>query len=249
MSLIPDRNPHAFTGSEFMKHNMDVARYIREGNILQELLEGNIPDFLRKFCEVKITKGSNSITYLVMPDYLCIGSDDDYIRIPMNPLTAQQVANKYNCTLPTTKMVKDIYHNATNKLSAIPHGPPYDYTMMSSERFIWSNDKINNQMVNKDKLQLTAGHKKDVVLTDNLAPNNPNHRVAIFGWFNADGSIIQPLNPKSHEETYADYSHSIRMIARDVIVNGNPMQIDDVFNHPEYCNLVSDEGILIFKSY
>jgi hypothetical protein len=249
MTLIPDRNADAFSGSEFMNHNMNVPRNVREGNILQELLSGNIPNFLRNFCEVKITNGTNSITYLAMPDYLCIGSDDDYIRIPMNPLTAQQVANKYNCTLPTRKMVTDIYHHAINKLAAIPHGPPYDSTMMSSERYIWSNDKINAQIANKDKSQLTAGHKKDVVLTERLAPNNPNHRVAIFGWFNSDGSIIQQLNPKDHENTYADYAHGLRMIARDVMVNGNPMDIMEIFSHPEYCKLVSDEGILTFKSY
>lgn len=251
MFLIPDRQSSAVTGSQFCQNNLSNKVSERETNILTEFLAGNIPSFLRNFCEVKVTNGNNTIVYLTMPDYLSIGSDDDYVRMPMNPLTAQKIANQYNCTLPTKKIVDDIWKQADNKLPALPNGPPYDSSMLSTDRFIKQNNKINAQMVNKDKSKLTAGHKKDVVLTNKLAPNNPNHRVAIYGWFNSDGSVIQgPVpNASSHEDSYLDYSHGLRMIARDVMVNDNAMDISDVFSNAEYCKLISDEGILNFKSY
>ena len=111
------------------------------------------------------------------------------------------------------------------------------------------NNIINNQLIHLDYRQLTAGHKKDIVLTNKLAPNNPARRVAIYGWFNNDGSPIQGLNPADHDDLYEDYSHGVRMIANDVIINGNPMRIQDVFKDQILNKLVSDEGILAFTRY
>lgn len=103
--------------------------------------------------------------------------------------------------------------------------------------------------LNLDPHALTSGHKKDVVITNRLYPNNPNKRVAIYGWIQSNGQPIQGLNPVSHEDTYEDYSHGIRMISNDVIVNGNPMRMQDVFSDAKLWMLVSDEGPLTFQRY
>lgn len=248
-ALIPHRDPGASSGSMFIQENMNLGGATRETNILHEFLAGNVPDFLRKFIPVTVTIGSNSISYLVMADYLSIGLDTDYVRMPMNPHTAQAIATQYDCTLPTRKMVNDIWSHATNKLDPKPWGPPYDASMMATSRIAIQNEKIQAQLAGKDSTALTAGHKKDVVLTNRLSPNNPNKRVAIYGWIEANGQPIQQLNPVSHEDTYEDYSHGIRMIANDVIVNGNAMRIQDVFSDAKLSALISDEGILTFQRY
>jgi hypothetical protein len=183
-----------------------------------------------------------------MSDYLCLGQSD-YVRMPMNPHTAQKIADQYDCSLPTRKMVNDIWHASVNKLSPKPWGPPYDSSMMHTDRIGIHNGRIQNQLQGHDHTQLTSGHKKDVVLTNKLSPNNPNKRVAIYGWIQSNGQAIQQLNPKDHEDTYADYSHGVRLIANDVIVNGNPMRIKDVFSHPQLSALISDEGVLTFTKY
>ena len=51
--------------------------------------------------------------FWIMPDYLAIGADDDFVRIPMSPITAQSVADKFGCLLPTRKMVDEIYRPGT----------------------------------------------------------------------------------------------------------------------------------------
>lgn len=102
-NLIPIRNENFISGSQFIKNNLNIKDSIRESNILNEFLIGNIPDFLRQFKVVNVTLGNDSLSYLVMPDYLSIGSDSDYVRMPMSPLTAKIVANKYDCILPTKK--------------------------------------------------------------------------------------------------------------------------------------------------
>jgi hypothetical protein len=248
-ALIPNRDPGAITGSVFIQENMHLTGASRESNILHEFLAGNVPNFLRDFVGVELTVGSDTITYLVMADYLALGTDADYVRMPMNPHTAQAIADKYDCTLPTRKMVNDIWKLSVNKVAPLPWGPPYDATMMSTDRIGIHNGRIQEQLAGKDFKALLSGHKKDVVLTNKLYPSNPNKRVAIYGWIQLNGQAIQGLNPSSHEDTYADYSHGIRMIANDVIVNGNPMRMKDVFADPKLCALVSDEGVLKFTSY
>lgn len=248
-SLIPARDPGSVTGSTWIQENMNLMGAVRENNILQEFLHGNIPDFLRKFVAVAVTDGTNTITYLVMPDVLCIGSNEDYVRMPMNPHTAQSIANQFDCTLPTRKMANDIWKNAVNKLEPKPWGPPYDLDMEKTHRIGTHNSTINVQLAGKDATALTSGHKKDVVLTNKLYPNNPARRVAIYGWFQLNGEPIQGLNPVSHEDTYEDYSHGIRMIVNDVMVNGNPMRIQDVFADAKLSSLISDEGPLKFTKY
>lgn len=248
-SLIPNKNSNAVAGSEFIKNNMSLLGKDRENNIVNEFLNGNIPNFLRKFGAITINENENTLTYLVMTDYLSIGSDDDYVRIPMNPLSAQKIADKYDCTLPTRKMVHDIWKQSPNKLNPLPWGPPYDSSMMSTERILVHNSRIQAQLQNKDYTSLTSGHKKDVVLTNRLAPTNSSKKVAIYGWIKPDGIPIQGLNPSSHEDTYADYSHGIRLIANDAMLNGNLVRIQDIFKDSVLSSLLSDEGLLSFIKY
>lgn len=248
-SLIPTRDPGSVTGSAWIQANLDLGGEVRENNILQEFLHGNIPDFLRNFVGVTASDGTNSITYMVMPDVLCIGSNDDYVRMPMNPHTAQAIADKFDCTLPTKKMVDTIWSQAVNKVAPLPWGPPFDGDMLKTYRVGVHNGRIQAQLAGLDATALISGHKKDVVLTNRLYPGNPNKRVAIYGWIQLNGQAIQGLNPVSHEDTYEDYSHGLRMVANDCMVNGTSRRIQDVFADPSLSTLVSEEGVLKFTRY
>lgn len=248
-NLIPVRNPNSITGSQFIQNNINIKGNIREQNILNEFLSGNIPDFLRNFKAIDVISGNNILTFLTMSDYLSIGSNQDYVRMPMSPLTAQQIANKYDCSLPTRSMVNTIWKNSANKLNPKPWGPPYDQSMSDTYRYGVHNTTINNQLINKNYAELTSGHKKDVVLTNKLYPNNPNHKVAIYGWIQSNGTPIQGLNPSDHSSDYADYSHGIRLICNDVMVNNVPRRLIDIFHDSKLSSLISDEGILNFTKY
>ncbi len=249
MTLIALRQPNAVFGTEFINNNMNVNRSVRETNILKEFLDGNIPDFLRKFTQITVTDDNNTLTYLVSSDYISIGSDSDYVRMPMNPLTAQKIADQYDCSLPTRKMVIDIWKQSTYQLAPLPWGPPYDASMMSTNRIQIHNQRIQNQLVGKDISKLISGHKKDVVLSNKIAPNNPNKKVVIFGWIQSNGKPIQGLNYWSHEDTYEDYSHGIRLVANDAMLNHSPVRIQDIYNDATLSYLISDEGILTFVKY
>ena len=92
---IPLRNPDAMAGSAFMQYIMNMSFADRENAILQELLTGNIPYFIRDLTTIQTSSADangtmHTIEYRVMPIYLAIGSDSDFCRVPMGPITAQK---------------------------------------------------------------------------------------------------------------------------------------------------------------
>jgi len=105
---IPARNDQDLTGSQFAQYVSRMSPHERESAILDEILKGNIPEFLRKLVPVKLRSQLPSgkvleATIFVAPDYLAIGSDDDFLRIPMNLHTAAAIAERFGFLLPTKK--------------------------------------------------------------------------------------------------------------------------------------------------
>ena len=117
---LPPRPPAAPQGMEFARSIAALPLQQREEKILAEVMAGNVPPFLRTFVPVTVTTGTLTATYDVAPDYLAIGSDDDYFLTPLTPYTAQIIADRLGCSLPTRKMVDDIYASATVKLAPCP---------------------------------------------------------------------------------------------------------------------------------
>ncbi|UCF92491.1 MAG: hypothetical protein JSW39_30225 [Desulfobacterales bacterium] len=178
----------------------------RQTRALDELLRGNVPDFLRKLKPVHLSYRSpqgKTITALiwVTPDYLAIGSDEDFLRIPLSYPSAVAAAQAFDCVLPTRKMVDAIYKQATCHLEPdpLPPGPK----MRSSEYYLKHREMIRAQRKEAGCAlgELVAGHKKDIVLTNRL--NAKPGRIAIYGWHRKNGAPIQPLSTV-HGERYAD---------------------------------------------
>lgn len=240
---IPARPANAESGSSFMARTASMSQAQKNQAIVDAVTSGNIPGFLRQFRDVTVTRTingrSHTITYKVMPDYLAIGSDNDFVRAPMTPAAAQRIAESFGCILPTTKMVDDIYQNATTKLN--PQTMTPNNQMTSNQYFVDHNRMIETQRRSSGHSagQLIAGHKKDVVISNRLDANRG--KVAIYGWHRSNGSPIQPLSTV-HGADYADYSHGIRLIQKRVVVDGREMNIEDVLRDPELCQLLSNEG-------
>lgn len=248
---IPPRSPSAVTGSQFVQQVWSMAKSTREQMVLAEITGGNIPDFLRCFVPVTVTATIDSVqhsaTYYVMPDYLAIGSDADFVRFPMGPLTAQAIGDVFQCIMPTRKMVNDIWQAAPCKLAPHPYSPAV-YNIESVEVFNMSNTTIEQQRLAAGCTlgTLIAGTKKDVVITAQLA-TRPG-KVAIYGWHQLNGQPIQPLY-LGHEITYMDYSHGIRLVRKTMLVDGRPMLVEDLLKDPVLCVLISDEGVVTDPRY
>jgi hypothetical protein len=248
------RKAEAMTGSVFANSIADstLSLEAREHIIYNEIKSGNVPDFLRKLVKIskQITIGGNNYTieFFTLPDYMAIGSNNDYFYIPMTPILAQKVATLTKSSLPTKQMVDLIYKNATIKLS--PQPIPPTKAMTTVPVFITHNKMVQEQLipflVQHQQSGLTAGHKKDIIISNKIYTEK-TAKVVIYGWHQPDGKAIQPVYNK-HSNTWADYSHGVRLIQSKVFVNGKKTTITKVLAHPVLNQLLSDEGV-IKKAY
>jgi len=237
----------AASGSDFYKSVFAIDRIQREELARKEILAGNVPPFLRSFVEVKAsltTAQGRTIkaTYLVLPDYLSIGSEADFARIPLTPMSAQLIADSLHCFLPTRKMVDDIYKAATVKLEPVPM-----YALRDSAVTMYHHNLIVEGQRRLRK-GLIAGIKKDVVISGKIPRDPKPDRVAIYGWHKSDGTPIQPLYT-GHVNWYVDYSHGIRLVSRTIYVDGHPMDYIDVLKDTTLRGLLCDEDDCDFYHY
>jgi hypothetical protein len=241
---IPKRPRSALTGSQFVDLVSQMDEHQREGVILRQLLEGNLPDFLRKLKPVNLQRRLDNgklvnATIFVTPDYLAIGSHADFIRIPMNYYTASTVATRFGFILPTRKMVDAIYEQSAYHFTPQPMKPGLQ--MRSTAYYQQHNRKIARQRILRHIPlgALVAGHKKDVVITNRLS-RMPG-RVAIYGWHQSGGIPIQPLSTV-HGAGYADYSHGIRLVSDVVLIDGKIRSVYEVLQEPRLASVLTDEG-------
>lgn len=255
---IPPRVAQADGAQAFVRAITGLSEHERDGAIRRQLLAGNIPDFLRRAVPVMLTAhlaGGRAarLTLCVLSDYLSLGADDDYLRVPVGLETAMAVAARYGFALPTRRIVDLIYQQASVRLA--PQPLPAGEQMRSTAYLLRHEALVDAQMKAQMKVQeqaqppslaaqpsaLMAGHKKDLVLTERLW-QQPG-RVAIYGWHRENGRPIQPLSTV-HGARYADYSHGLRLVSQVVWVNGQPRSLFELLADPQWAPALSDEGPL-----
>jgi hypothetical protein len=101
------------TGTELIDEMKRLPASQWQDFMVQKIKEGHIPDFLRDLhtvqMKVKDANGAErTIEYEVMPDYMAIGTDEDYLIVPMSGDMAQQIAVAYGMSPPTALMVDQI---------------------------------------------------------------------------------------------------------------------------------------------
>lgn len=241
---IPPRKTDAETGTSFMRRIENLCLEEREAEIYKALAAGNLPDFLRKTVVLQSDFSDaegvvHKVEYQIMPDYLAVGSDDDFCRIPMNPRTAQRLATLFGASLITSKVSNDIYQKAECKLAPFPY-KPVGNANETIQKFVDHNTQIERQKAEAGGKngQIIAGIKKDVILSGRIA-GLPD-KVVIYGWHKLDGNPIQPVY-SGHIYWYVDYSHGIRLMNNQVLLDGQPALLSDILKDPLLFKVFSDE--------
>lgn len=247
---IPERPTNALEGSAFANQVWNSSIIDREIAVVNEILSGNVPSFSRKLKAITFIKtiagNSYEMIFFTVCDYMAIGSDQDYFYIPMTPSTAQYLADSLNCTLPTKKMVDVIYNRAEFKLSPQPI-PPSD-TMTTVPVFWQHTDSIKQQFAqlgfDRSADNIVGGTKKDIIISNKIySPDITYERVVIYGWHTSVNNPIQPVY-NGHIAMYADYSHGVRLISNIAFLNGDSVQVKDIFMNASLWPLLSDEGVI-----
>lgn len=244
---LPPRPEGAETGSQFLERLEGMGRAATDEEIVTAVLAGNVPPYQRCFVPLEIESPEGHVARLwVTCDYLAIGSDEDFVRIPMTASAAQRIADRLDAILPTRKLVDAIYGSAPQKLPpSYIDGGPTEGTL--------DDYAVHQAKVEKRRLAagyalgvLTAGHKKDLVLSKRLLEHPDS--VAIYGWHLREGEVIQSLSTR-HSRRYADYSHGVRLIAQAMTIDGEARRVCDVLEDQALAPLLCDEGALPMVAY
>jgi hypothetical protein len=240
---LPARPAGAIGGSEFARRTSGLSSADRDRAVVAELERGNVPSFLGHLTPVKLNpnpRGAQAVaaTIWVTPDYLAIGSDDDFLYVPLTYYSATIIADRFGSILPTARMVDAIYEQSAHHLrpAPLPAGP-----LMRSNLYLSKHQqRIDEQRSGLPLGELISGHKKDLVLSNRL--RQLPGRVAIYGWHRAPGDPIQPLSTV-HGAQYVDYSHGVRLVSTTVVVDGRPRSIYDALQDSHVAPVLSREGV------
>jgi hypothetical protein len=232
----------SLSGTDFYKQAAAMSWKQRDSFAILQFYAGNIPAFLLELRPVQTTfkdpvsGKTHKATFYVTPDYFSIGTDQDWARVPLTPMAATHIADRLRCFLPSRKMVDDIHRAAEIKLEPVPM-----FAFRDSTPTMWHHHLIIEGQRNR-RGGLISGIKKDVVNTYKLNHYTERDRVAIYGWHKSDGKPIQPLYT-GHVNRYVDYSHGIRLVSRNILVDGKWMDYKEVLKDPALKHLLCDEEI------
>ena len=254
---LPPRPADAISRDEIIRIITPLSREAREDSLFRYIVAGNVPGFMRTLVPVvssAVVGGTlTSVTYYVTPDYFAVGSDESYVLTPMTPLLAQRLADSLKCTLPTRKMVNDIYTSAVLKLAPAPIPPSAEMitvpVFVRHDSLVWSQRAP--QIASYPPGTLVGGTKKDVVISNKIRNDlkaGVPKPVVIYGWHQLNGVPIQPLY-NGHGETYADYSHGIRLVQEAVLVNGATTTVSSILRNDTLAPILSDEGTIPVPRY
>ncbi|MCX6137695.1 MAG: hypothetical protein NTV54_09405 [Ignavibacteriales bacterium] len=247
---LPARAPDAPAGSAISLQMDTLEREVREALIESEVFKGNVPFFLRSFVPVTVRTEIGGIvhvaTFFAAPDYCAVGSDSDYFFTPLSPRIAQRMADSIGCCLPTTAMVDAIFAAAPVKLTPAPIAPSAQMTTVPvfRQHNAFVRTQRDSQLTLHPAGALTAGHKKDVVISNRC----PVGKVAIYGWHRGDGTPIQALYT-GHTERWVDYSHGLRFIRSEMMLDGGRTTVAAVLADSVFCRLLSNEGVIAVPRY
>lgn len=197
-------------GSEFVQSILSLPLNGQQEPIYQAAVSGSWVRWPMTLVVVQ-DKG-HELGFVVADDYFAIGEGDDYVRVPMNPLTAQRIADKVGFLLPTARMVDLIWRGAPIKVEPHPmqqelnqKGVPTGNIFVgagqkagqsSTAGFAAHNAFLETQFAPFGAQPgIRAGHKKDVILTNRLQGSatvtevsgpaksvDASNQVAIYGW-------------------------------------------------------------------
>lgn len=248
---LPKRDTNFDSGTQlamrWVEMESDSLKIVRENEMEMEIKKGNFPDFMRQLTRIEVPIGSkplvdstdrpiNTAAYWVMPDYLMVGDDQDFLRLPMRPQTAQRIADHFGFFLSTAKVADDIDQHATVKLEPQP---------LTEDREAFATFIHHNQLIEAQRngrLGLITGIKKDVISTPKLFHTERPNRVALYGWHKLDGQPIQPIYT-GHVDHYVDYSHGFRLIWEYIEIDNKLVHYSTVLQDPELRHILTNEGI------
>ena len=174
--FFEDKPAATLGGRAFMMRADTTDFWSLEDVIVEVVTAGNVPTELRSFRKivfttpvvdsVEVLRKKHKVEMWVLPDYVAIGTDDDFVRMPMGPMAAQRIADALDCTLPTPFLVDRIAEVSEGHVDIFPFRPLgsrncQPIVFQDSDNAIKALFKAHGYRFG----QFISGLKKDIVLT------------------------------------------------------------------------------------
>jgi hypothetical protein len=225
----------------------------REAKILECVRNGRA-----KYNFVKITSEHNGhkAEFLVFEDALKV----DGVRVNVNAITQQQIADLLRCILPTAKLYDIMWDQCKHRIC------PFPRTITSTTQAMIEHsqdiDESLAEMNFPNGLKSTVGK---IWIVDNSLASKPG-KACNYGWHygtqsaykgikgNVNASLMKDSNGLywymiqgrgwHHDAMHTDYSQVCVLVSRQCWVDGVEMNVVDVLKNPELAPLANHDGVL-----
>jgi hypothetical protein len=228
---------------EMLKAEFPGPGEARNARIVQAVLDGQA---IHEWTEIVSHANGHEGRIRVMRKALAIGVPGDALRVSTTFRTAQQIADLLGALMLTPKVSNLIAQQADSKPAPLTQSAwVSDGTMANTKRLVEYSNKVEAAVPGESPGLLANEGKQWVVTIRNW--NDPDeakrHNGANHGWYLQGGKVIQDRGC-THNMKHEDYSQLMVFMDPVMIVDGQPMNVNDVIQNPELAPLISDEGTL-----
>ncbi len=211
---------------------------------------------------VTYQKDGHTVTIFAWADCLAIGLTDP-IRVSLNHVTAQKIADKLGLMLPTTRMSDAAYQAATGKLNPQVIAQNKLPVMSTTTEMIAHSDRVETakqkagqafvrdtgkDWVNSERLLTPSGQPATPGASTIGAGGGKLPASANFGWHSNAAPLKSPGGMSvyqsvglAHDCYHADYSQVLTLYGKQCEVDGFPMSVEMALKSPDFAYLLSDE--------
>ena len=254
------------SGSDLMTQYEQIADpTARHMFVLRQVAARNMPASTLSFVPIKVTgqKGTE-VEFQVSPHPLRIGTDQDWIEVPLDGPHALAAAELVGCTLPTAwmamqtdlmaKKTRGMVHffdalEITNlmKIDWNPEKP--DGALLRSPELFERRSELLRAWLTENKFEdqwLIGGYYKDIIQPSATGAAN---RLWSYGGYDDQGNLIQPVG-WMHTSNYFDYVTLPRFVKPWLKVNGQIVSISDFTDNAAYAiEFKFDQNIISAPAY
>lgn len=189
------------------------------------------------------------ITYYVTTDFL----NADGVWLPMTGITAQMVADHFGMYLPTPKMSRQIYSQASTKIMPAPlSGTGYgQYSaqevvrsrISASDAALAYSQRISDAQSGRPSGGIIAGHMKDITQPP------PSGNLGLYGWYGRDGKPVQNSYYTPHDTyQHTEYGSGVRLVDNRVTISYSDGRreettMDKLLNGPLHSAVSDTSGV------
>jgi hypothetical protein len=172
----------------------------------------------------------------------------DDVRVNVNAVTAQRIADHLGAVLDTSRTADLAWEQASVQLK--PCLMPADASMATAAAMVEHSRRVDAQLAGRSGLVRTVG--KGWIVHPRMSPT-----VAVnYGWHDPkaphlswSGLHMWQTVGTRHNPQYTDYSQTLTLVRREVEVDGETRDAEDVLRSPELSWLLSDDGSLTTTRY